>query len=72
MALNRRFFTALARDFLMARPDAPQESVEMAVWEQMVRLTANALAAQNAMFNYAKFYQACGMPAEVVAVAGDR
>lgn len=72
MALNKRFFTSLARDFLMARPDAPQEAVEMAVWEQMVRLTANALAAQNAMFNYGRFYEACGMPQEVVDVAQGR
>ena len=69
MALTRRFFTALARDFLMARPDAPEESIEMAVWEQMVRLTANALSAQNGMFNYARFYEACGMPQAVVDVA---
>ena len=69
MALTRRFFTALARDFLMARPDAPEESIEMAVWERMVRLTANAFAAQNAMFNYARFYEACGMPASVVETA---
>ena len=71
MALTRRFFTNLAREFLLARPDAPEESVEMAVWERMVRITAHSLAAQNSMFNFAKFYEACGMPAEVVAVARD-
>ncbi|QWY82800.1 hypothetical protein PP641_gp060 [Arthrobacter phage SilentRX] len=69
MALTRRFFTTLAREFLLARPDATEESIEMAVWERMVRITAHNLAAQNAMFNFAKFYEACGMPEEVVAVA---
>lgn len=69
MALNRRFFANLASEFLFARPDATEDSVEMAVWERMVRITAQNLAAQNAMFNFAKFYEACGMPAEVVAVA---
>lgn len=61
MALTRRFFTALAREFLLARPDAPEEAVEMAVWERMVRITAQNLATQNGMFNYAKFYEACGV-----------
>jgi hypothetical protein len=69
MALTRRFFTALARDFRDAKPGTGDNSTAMAVWEHMVTITANALAVQNAMFNYARFYEACGMPAEVVAVA---
>jgi len=68
MALHRRFFTALARDFVEAKPAGdPEVSTAVAVWEHMVTITANHLAAQNGMFNRAKFYEACGMPEDVVA-----
>ena len=73
MALTRRFFTKLAADFREARPagDEGEGSISHAVWMHMVTITANALAAQNAMFNYAKFYEASGMPDAVVTrVAG--
>lgn len=63
MALTRRFFTALAADYRNLRPAAEDDGrLAFAVWEQMVRTTAQALAAQNGMFNYAKFYEACGLP----------
>jgi len=68
VALTRRFFTSLARDFKDARPQST-DSREFGVWMQMVRITAEALAAQNSMFNYARFYEACGMPEPVVAAA---
>lgn len=61
MALTRRFFTALAFEYRMLRPEADNAEA-LAVWEQMVRTTATALASQNGMFNYAKFYEACGVP----------
>lgn len=60
MALTRRFFTDLARQYREARPHTPADSTAMAVWEHMVVITANALAIQNAMFNFEKFYAACG------------
>ncbi|QWY81359.1 hypothetical protein SEA_RIZWANA_62 [Arthrobacter phage Rizwana] len=72
MALGRRFFANLAKEFLLARPDATEDTIEMAVWEQMIRITARNLAAQNAMFNYGKFYEACGMSQEAVARAVQR
>lgn len=62
MALNRRFFTALAADYRALRPSEANGKEALAIWEQMVRTTAQALAAQNGMFNYAKFYEACGLP----------
>ena len=69
MALTRRFFTALARDFRDARPGSSPESSEFAVWMHMVGITASALAVQNGMFNRAKFYEACGMPEDAVEKA---
>lgn len=62
MALTRRFFSALAADYRLLRPASGEGSASHEVWEQMVRTTATALAAQNGMFNYAKFYEACGVP----------
>jgi hypothetical protein len=64
MALTRRFFTALAADYRMLCPASGKGSASYDVWERMVRTTAHALAAQNGMFNYAKFYEACGVVAE--------
>jgi hypothetical protein len=66
MALTRRFFTNLAANFREARPNTTPYSTEYAVWMHCVTITANALAVQNAMFNYAKFYEACGMPADAI------
>lgn len=62
MALTRRFFTKLAKDYRDARPGSSPESAEFRVWEDMVRITADALALQHGMFNYAKFYEAAGVP----------
>lgn len=64
MALTRRFFTDLAHKYRDLRPasDSGDSTAAWFVWEQMVRTTATALAAQNGMFNYAKFYEACGLP----------
>ena len=61
MALTRRFFTDLAAKYRDLRPADDETPNELAVWEAMVRTTATALAAQNGMFNYAKFYEACGV-----------
>lgn len=61
MALTRRFFTDLAAKYRAQRPE-DTASREGEVWEDMVRITASALASQNGMFNYAKFYEACGVP----------
>lgn len=66
MALTRRFFTRLAADFRDRKPGYPQDHPTHQTWQDMVVVTATALAEQNAMFNYAKFYQACGMPQEAV------
>lgn len=71
MALNRRFFTNLAADYKEARPHAPLHSTEFAVWMHMVTITAGNLAAQNAMFNFARFYEAAGMPQHVVEAAAE-
>jgi len=71
MALTRRFFTKLAAQYREARPAGPQDTTAYAVWAHLVTITAGALAEQNAMFNYAKFYEACGMDdAAVARVAG--
>lgn len=70
MALTRRFFAKLAADFRNAQPNLDNPSIEIQahdVWSDMVIITATALAEQNAMFNYGKFYEACGMPAAAVA-----
>jgi hypothetical protein len=67
MALTRRFFTNLAAEYKAARPGFGDVSSAMAVWLEMVTITANALAEQNAMFNYQRFYEACGMEPELVA-----
>jgi hypothetical protein len=64
MALTRRFFTKLAADFNGIRPRSEDPAHD--TWTDCVIVTATALAEQNAMFNYAKFYQACGMPQEAV------
>jgi hypothetical protein len=61
MALTRRFFTDLARKYREAKPQSHPDSTEVAVWAHMVVITANALAVQNAMFNFEKFYEACGL-----------
>jgi hypothetical protein len=66
MALHRRFFTRLAADFRNACPASTEESIEFAVWMHMVTITASALAEQNGMFNLAKFYEACGMPQDII------
>lgn len=66
MALHRRFFAALARDFKAAKPAEDETPNEQSVWEQMVVITANALSAQNAIFKHDKFYEACGMPQSVI------
>lgn len=66
MALTRRFFTSLARDFSEAKPATGDDSTEVAVWAHCVTITANALALQNAMFNYEKFYTACGMAPDAI------
>lgn len=65
MALTRRFFTKLAHDFRDAKPGTGDSSSAHAVWQHMVTITAGNLAVQNAMFNFAKFYEACGMTPEV-------
>jgi hypothetical protein len=71
MALTRRFFTNLAHKFRDAKPATGADSTAVAVWAHMVTITAGSLAEQNAMFNYAKFYEACGMDdAAVARVAG--
>ena len=72
MALTRRFFTNLAKDFREARPETGEDTTPFRVWEHCVTITANALALQNAMFNYGKFYQACGMSQEAVDRAVQR
>lgn len=61
MALTRRFFTDLAAKYRALRPEPGASGAAYDLWEQMVRTTATALAAQNGMFNYAKFYEACGV-----------
>jgi hypothetical protein len=63
MALTKRFFVALAAEYRALRPVTGTDEYTFALWEQMVRTTATALAAQNGMFNYARFYEACGVPA---------
>ena len=72
MALTRRFFTELAAKYRDLRPvtsDATgQFGTDYDLWEQMVRMTATSLAAQNGMFNYAKFYEACGMQSRTATV----
>ena len=71
MALTRRFFKNLATEFRDARPQTGEDSTPFRVWQHCVTITANSLARTNAMFNYAKFYEACGFPAEdVEKVAG--
>lgn len=75
MALGRRFFTNLAADFRNARPPFREagdpDGTAFAVWMHMVTITANALALQNALFKYDRFYEACGMPQEAIdRVAG--
>ena len=60
MALTRRFFTNLAAEYYILRPAAGTR--EFDIWESMVRITAMRMAATNGMFNYAKFYEACGVP----------
>lgn len=62
MALTRRFFANLAADYRAIRPPESMTGSRQ-VWAEMVRITAGALAAQNAMFNYERFYEACGMDA---------
>ena len=62
MALTRRFFTNLAAEYRRLRPFTEPGDPEFVIWESMIRTTAEALAAQNGMFNYAKFYEACGVP----------
>lgn len=66
MALTRRFFANLAAEYRAARPAYADESAN-ATWTKLVTVTANALAAQNAMFNHQRFYEACGMEPELVA-----
>lgn len=69
MALTKRFFSNLAADFRKARPGTGDNTSAMAVWEHMVTITAGNLALQNGNFNFARFYEACGMRDEVVAAA---
>ena len=64
MALTRRFFTRLAASYRDARPASG--GAALAVWMHMVAISAEALAEQNAMFKYDKFYEACGMPQEAI------
>lgn len=66
MALTRKFYDALARDLLMARPpvEAPQL---VAIWLHCVTVTANNLAVNNGAFKRDRFYEACGLTAEMVA-----
>lgn len=73
MALTRRFFTSFARDLKEARPAGGEDTgtIAYAVWMHCVTITANHFALNNAMFNRAKFYEACGMPQEAIdRVAG--
>lgn len=72
MALTKRFFVELAREYKEARPAASAESTEFAVWMHCVTITANAMARQNGSFNYVRFYDAAGMPAEAVTLVGQR
>jgi hypothetical protein len=65
MALTRRFFTNLAAEYRASRPSYENEEAN-ATWLKLVTITANALAEQNAMFKHAKFYEACGMPADAI------
>lgn len=66
MALTRRFFTQLAKDFRDAKPATGDDSMEVAVWAHCVTITANALSLQNGMFKHDKFYEAAGMPEAAV------
>lgn len=61
MGLTRRFFTKLAHDLRDARPNTTTSSTEYAIWVHCIVITAGNLALQNAMFNYEKFYEACGV-----------
>jgi hypothetical protein len=65
MALNRKHFIAFARDLRDIRPPAGQEQL-VAVWAHCVTVTANNLAPHSASFNRARFYEAAGMPQELI------
>ncbi len=59
MALTKRFYNALAADFKGVRPE--QGTPEREVWASMIVVVASNLAVNNAMFNFQRFYEACGM-----------
>lgn len=69
MALGRRFFTELAKEFREAKPATGDESTALAVWMHMVTITASALERQHGGFNRVRFYEAAGMPNEAVEQA---
>ncbi|UOK18387.1 hypothetical protein SEA_BRUHMOMENT_71 [Arthrobacter phage BruhMoment] len=65
MALNRKHFKAFADDLRSIRPPAEAEQL-VAVWAHCVTVAANNLAPHNGQFNRAKFYEAAGMPQEMI------
>lgn len=69
MALGRRFFAELAKEFREAKPHTVEESTALAVWMHMVTITASALERQHGGFNRVRFYEASGMPEEAVVRA---
>lgn len=62
MALGRRFFTELAREFREAKPGAGDNTTAHLVWMHMATITASALERQHGGFNRVRFYEACGFP----------
>jgi hypothetical protein len=72
MGISKRFFVRLAAEFKEARPSSPADETAFAVWMHMVTITANTLQLANISFDRARFYEASGMPENVVAVAAQR